>query len=81
MHGLEHVLFVAALALEKDEIGKAELVRELRNLAGWSGNYIPENGEEPLPVLELNREWSTRFEHILHPGGMTEGEDDGLANR
>jgi hypothetical protein len=52
MHGLEHVLFVAALALEKDEIGKAELVRELRNLAGWSGNYIPENGEEPLPVLE-----------------------------
>jgi hypothetical protein len=31
--------------------------------------------------IELNREWSTRFEHILHPGGMTEGEDDGLANR
>ena len=38
MHCLEHILFVTSVAVDKDEISKAELVRVLQSLAGLSPN-------------------------------------------
>ena len=34
MHCLEHILLVTSVDFEKDEIGKAELVRVLEKMAG-----------------------------------------------
>ena len=42
MHCLEHILFVASLAVEKDEIGKAELSRVLSGLLSASLGYVPD---------------------------------------
>jgi hypothetical protein len=52
MHCLEHILLVTSVAVEKDEISKAELVRALRTLASASHSYIPEghNEEELQPM-------------------------------
>ena len=40
MHNLEHILFITSVAVEKDEISKAELVDVLEALASASASTI-----------------------------------------
>ena len=75
MHCLEHILFVTSLAVEKDEIGKAELSRVLGGLLRASLGYVPQ-GEEPKEAVELSEQLGRRFEYLIHPGGIKEGEDN-----
>jgi len=65
MHCLEHILLVTSVAVDKDKIGKAELVRVLESLAGLSHYYVPEQGNEPAAIQEMNAEWHRRFEHLM----------------
>jgi hypothetical protein len=74
MHCLEHILFVTSMAFERDEIGMAELSRVLGTLLSVSVSYVPE-GEEPQAAVELNEQLGRRFEYLLYPGGLKEGED------
>jgi len=67
MHCLEHILFVTSVAVDKDEISKAELVRLLGELAGISHYYTPE-GEEAKEIIALNNEWHRRFDHLMITG-------------
>jgi hypothetical protein len=66
MHCLEHILLVTSVAVDKDEISKAELVRVLASLASLSHNYVPERGDEPTAIQQMNAEWHRRFEHLMH---------------
>jgi hypothetical protein len=66
MHCLEHILLVTSVAVDKDEISKAELVRALGSLAGLSHCYVPEQGDEPAAIQKMNAEWHRRFEHLMH---------------
>jgi len=63
MHCLEHILLVTSVAVDS---GKAELVRVLESLAGLSHYYVPEQGNEPAAIQEMNVEWHRRFEHLMH---------------
>ena len=74
MHCLEHILLVTSVAVEKDEISKAELVRVLETLAAASHDYEPipfkyrgpdgeRNRDEMLEPM--NKEWHRRFEHLM----------------
>jgi hypothetical protein len=75
MHSLEYSLFVLSIAVEKDEIGKAELARILGSLAGASHfSYVPAPGQ-PDEIEEISRMLGDRFESLLYPGGIEEGED------
>jgi hypothetical protein len=73
MHCLEHILLVTSVAVEKDKISKAELVRVLAWLAQTSGEYIPESThvgpdalrEEPEDIVRMNAEWHRRFGHLM----------------
>jgi len=65
MHCLEHILLVTSVAVEKDEISKAELARMLKSLASASHGYVPA-GEEPADILKMNDEWYRRFGHLMH---------------
>jgi hypothetical protein len=65
MHVLEYLLFTTAVAVERDEISKAELVRVLGELAGGSHNYAPENEHSEEPLLPLHREFHRRFDRLL----------------
>jgi hypothetical protein len=73
MHCLEHILLVTSVAVEKDEISKAELVRVLGNLAGLSTNYVPER-DEPADVVKMNDEWHRRFGHLMY-GNLDDNQD------
>ncbi|MDE5446464.1 hypothetical protein GWG65_34910 [Bradyrhizobium sp. CSA207] len=75
MHCLEHILFVTSIAIEKDEISKAELSRVIGGLLRASVGYVPD-GDEPQEAVELNEQVSRRFEYLIHPGGIQEGEDN-----
>jgi hypothetical protein len=66
MHCLEHILLVTSVAVDKDEISKAELARVLGSLARLSHYYVPEQGDEPAGIQEMNAEWHRRFEHLMH---------------
>ena len=77
MHCLENMLLMTSVAVEKDEIAKAELVRILESLAGYSHCYMPESGKEEAGIMAMNQEWHERFGHLMY-GEMTEGEDDGI---
>ena len=75
MHSLEHSLFVLSIAVDKDEIGKAELVRILASLAGAShASYHPIPGQ-PDEIEKISTMLGNRFEYLIHPGGIREGED------
>jgi hypothetical protein len=65
MHCLEHALLVTSVAVEKDEIAKAELVRALRTFASLSHWYVPE-GEEHPEIVAMNRDWNERFGHLMN---------------
>jgi hypothetical protein len=74
MHSLEHSLFVLSIAVEKDEIGKAELARILGSLAGASHfSYQPTPGR-PDEIEKISLMLGARFESLLYPGGIEEGE-------
>ena len=75
MHCLEHILFVTSIAVEKDEISKAELSRVIGGLLRASLGYVPA-GEEPKEAVELSEHLGRRFEYLIHPGGIKEGEDN-----
>jgi hypothetical protein len=75
MHCLEHILMVTAEAVDKDEISKAELVRVLKRLSGSSGLYIPEAGDEPTGIMQMNDEWHLRFGHLIHGSDLGESHD------
>lgn len=64
MHCLEHILLVTSVAVDEDEISKAELVRLLAGLATLARDYIPANGTEPTLILRLNKMFD-RFEHLM----------------
>ena len=65
MHNLENILLMAAAAVERGAITKAELVSTLRLLAGASGDYgIPPDGE-PIDVIAINDTWSSRFGDLM----------------
>jgi hypothetical protein len=74
MHCLENILFVTSMAFERDEISPAELSRVLGVLLSVSVSYVPE-GEEPPEAVALNEQLGRRFEYLIHPGGLKEGED------
>jgi hypothetical protein len=65
MHFLEHILLATSVAVEKDEISKAELVRVLRHLAGASHDYIPDDPNEDS-LRDMNDEWHRRFGNLMH---------------
>jgi hypothetical protein len=72
MHCLEHILLVTSVAVDRDEISKAELVRVLCSLASMSHDlYVPVNGLEgggstASSIEKLNDQWHRRFEHLMH---------------
>ena len=83
MNAYEHIFHVLDTAVEKDEIGKAELRRYLQRLLAILGqlegdgrNAVAVNKEAEKLSVEIGR----RFEEMMYPGRITEGEDDGLAN-
>ena len=65
MHCLENILLVTSVAVEKDEISKAELVRVLRHLASTSHDYVPDGRDESPEIVQMNEEWHRRFGHLL----------------
>ena len=74
MHCLEHILLVTLVAVEKDEIGKAELVRVLRTLASASHDYVPDGRDELAEIVQMNEEWLRRFGHLMHAPDTVLGE-------
>jgi len=74
MNAIEHVGFVLSNAVEKDEVSKAEMLRILRELI--TAAYT--EGEGSPAMKRLSKKLGKRFEHVIHPDGITEGEDDGL---
>jgi hypothetical protein len=84
MNAYEHIFFVLDTAVEKDEIGKAELRRYLQRLLGILGQ-LEGDGRNAVEVNKaadkLSAEIGRRFEEMMHPSGNVEGEDDGLANK
>jgi HD superfamily phosphohydrolase YqeK len=73
MHCLEHILLVTSVAVEKDEISKAELVRVLGSLASLSHDYAPE-GDESADIVKMNDEWHRRFGHLMY-GDLDDKQD------
>jgi hypothetical protein len=68
---------VTSVAVEKDEISKAELVRVLEYLASVSHDYEPApfacagpNGEQNRDemLVPMNEEWRRRFGHLMIGG-------------
>jgi hypothetical protein len=74
MHCLEHILLVTSVAVENDEISKAELVRVLGSLASLSHDYAPE-GDEPADIVKMNDEWHRRFGHLMY-GDLDDNRTD-----
>jgi hypothetical protein len=72
MHCLEHILLMASVAVERDEISKAELVRSLRFLASESHDYSNPYGKESVEIVKMNEDWLRRFEHLMH-GSSADG--------
>lgn len=76
MHCLEHILLVTSVAVAKDEISKAELVRVVETLAGASHSYAPEYGaEEPPDITRMNQEWHRRFTRLMYRDGTGSGDE------
>ena len=74
MHCLEHMLFVASVAVENDAISKAELVSLLKALAGASHTYDPVPYTYPDPhgprnadeaLAPMSDEFGRRFRHLM----------------
>jgi hypothetical protein len=68
MGPLEHITFVLHVAVEKDEIGKAELMRILGMLSHVMSTY--DIDRDTIPELNrLSDILAKRFEHVIHPKG------------
>jgi hypothetical protein len=63
-HCLENILLTTSVAVEKDAISKAELVRVLVRLATASHEYVPEGHNEEA-LQDMNAEWHRRFGHLM----------------
>jgi hypothetical protein len=72
MHCLENSLLVTSVAVEHDELSKAELVRNLRALASASHEYSPD-GEESPAIVALNESLNQRFGDLMVGG---EGDEE-----
>jgi hypothetical protein len=71
MTGLEHIIYSLYCAVEKDEIGKAELLRWLIALHNVGDDIImAPSGEEPESLLELNQRIHKRFGIMLTGGEL-----------
>lgn len=64
MHALEHILLITSVAVEADEISKAELVRTLKALAAASHSYV---SDETPEIREMSEVWFYRYGHLMHP--------------
>ena len=78
MNALEHSLFVTSIALEKDHITMTQLREVIATILSASPCYVPEDGREPQQMINLSEALGRRYEYLIYPGGITEGEDDGL---
>ena len=66
MSCLEFILLTTSVAVQNDEISKAELVRVLGKLAGLSHGYEPRGGEPP-EIIAMHDEWHRRFGALMVP--------------
>ena len=74
MHCLEYILMMTSVAVARDKIRKAELVRVLETLAGASHGYVPEPFANPAggprdadeTLGPMNDRWHRRFGHLMH---------------
>jgi hypothetical protein len=65
MTRLEAIVYTLSVAVEKDEIGKAELIRVLRELVGFVADREPE-GDTSDALTAFQKDFDQRFGHIMH---------------
>lgn len=65
MGPLEHIIAVLTIAIEHDEIGKAELTRTLGLLGGlvFDAGDANDNAE----LQKFSEEIGRRFDHVINP--------------
>jgi hypothetical protein len=67
MNNRQNIELTLSVAIEKDEIGRAEAGRILRHVASV-------NDDEDEQLLELNNEMGRRFGCLLYPDGIIDRE-------
>jgi hypothetical protein len=77
---LGHIVTVLDIAVKNDAISKRELRDTFRAILGEldDGKYLHHfyaHGEEPIAVHALNDAISQRFQHVVFPNGIGEGEE------
>ena len=68
---LENMLHVTVLAVDEDEISKADLMRLLNRIGSSMDEYIQHvytHGNESKAIMKMNDEIMSRYSHLLHPG-------------
>jgi hypothetical protein len=63
MHSLEYLLLVLSGRIRR-ETGNSELACAAVHLASASHEYEP--SREPEPLEEMYKDWSRRFDNLLH---------------
>jgi hypothetical protein len=64
---LEYILYTTSVAVEKDEISKADLIRVLHKLVSVADFYAEGRDEgSNKQLLEFHHNFGQRFGHVMH---------------